>query len=165
MPDDYTDKDSLRGAIKGDLLEAKRCLTFAIERRTEPPNEDAEKAAKAHVARMSLNREFAFRFPSKDDSLTTEEYEVLVALRRDQHRLLKFVRLLAYEICKVALQTNGVEVPMGKAHTWRRVVAPMLHRQKWTPLRHRLTADGWKKAPDFLMNPELERMRELCGVR
>lgn len=150
MPE-YTKKDLLRGALKGELLEAKRLVT-ALKEQANPPAA-AFKEAKALVRRLSINREFAFWWPLPDDDLDDYEERILKALLTDSRDIMRKLRKIVFKANgHVALDTSKVRINTGPAASIRGIIPPLfIEKARYEDLKDELLSEGWVTPLDFLL--------------
>lgn len=148
---EYTKKDFLRGALKGELLDAKRLVT-ALREQANPPASDF-KEAKALVRRLSINREFAFWWPLPDSDLDDYEEEVLKALVSDSRRIMRKLRKVVFNASGSAtLNTEAVRINTGPTTSVRGIIPPLfIEKDSFAELRDTLLGEEWEDPLDFLL--------------
>jgi hypothetical protein len=140
----YDEKDELRGKLKGELLEGKRYLTALCWQLGRDRGEDLL-PIKAMVRRLSINREFGFRYPSATDDLIDEERDTLKLVGSDSRRTLAHLKGACAALATGYLATDGVLVEARPSKGLKKTIPPVLIER---PSRHvtvaELRADGWK---------------------
>lgn len=144
MPE-YTKKDLLRGALKGELLEAKRLVT-ALREQANPPAA-AFREAKTLVRRLSINREFAFWWPLPDDDVDEFEERILKALIKDSKDTMRKLRKIVFTANgHIPLDTAKVRINTGPAARLRGIIPPLfIEKDGFHGLREDLLEEGWEE--------------------